>query len=149
VLDEAMRLGRPGPYQIQAAISALHSQAPSWERTDWRQIAALYDALLRHDASPVVELNRAVAVSMASGPEAGLALLARLAAVPSFGAYQPFHAARADLLRRAGRSADAATSYDRAIELSRNGAERRFLARRRDEMTGTTDGSATPRAIGP
>lgn len=77
---------------------------------------------------------------MASGPEAGLALLARLAAVPSFDAYQPFHAARADLLRRAGRSVDAAASYDRAIELSRNGAERRFLARRRDAVVATTDG---------
>jgi len=145
VLDEAMQLGRPGPYQIQAAISALHSQAPSWERTDWRQIAALYDALLRHDASPVVELNRAVAISMASGPEAGLAILARLAAVPSFGGYQPFHAARADLLRRAGRVAESATAYDRAIELSRNGAERRFLARRRDDLTGASGRSTLER----
>lgn len=144
VLDAALRLGRPGPYQVQAAISALHSQAPSWRETDWLQITALYDALLRHDASPVVELNRAVAVSMADGPEAGLALLARLAAVPAMRDYQPFHAARADLLRRAGRPADAAAAYDRAIGLSRNQAERRFLARRRDDVAAGSGPSAAP-----
>jgi RNA polymerase sigma-70 factor (ECF subfamily) len=131
ILDEVLLARRPGPFQVQAAISALHGTAPSWDETDWRQIAALYGALLRHDDSPVVELNRAVAVSMVEGPQAGLTLLARLGASPQMASYQPFHAARADLLRRAGRAEEGDAAYEKAIVLSRNAAERRFLEERR------------------
>jgi RNA polymerase sigma-70 factor (ECF subfamily) len=121
--------GQPGPYVIQAAISALHSTAPSWEATDWAQIAALYAELQRHDCSPVVAVNRAVAVGFADGPRAGLALLDAAAADERLARYQPLHAARAELLARAGEDADAA--YARAIELSDNEAERAALSRRR------------------
>jgi RNA polymerase sigma-70 factor, ECF subfamily len=119
----------PTPYMLQAAISALHSTAPSWEATDWPQIAALYAELQRYDGSPVVAVNRAVAVGFADGPRAGLALLDAAAADERLARYQPLHAARAELLARAGEDADAA--YARAIELSDNEAERAALSRRR------------------
>jgi RNA polymerase sigma-70 factor (ECF subfamily) len=119
----------PSPYAIQAAISALHSTAPSWEATDWPQIAALYAELQRYDASPVVAVNRAVAVGFADGPRAGLALLDAAAADERLARYQPLHAARAELLAQAGEDADEA--YARAIELSDNEAERAALSRRR------------------
>jgi len=119
----------PGPYAIQAAISALHSTAPSWEATDWPQIAALYAELQRYDGSPVVAVNRAVAVGFADGPRAGLALLDAAAADERLARYQPLHAARAELLAQAGEDADAA--YARAIELTGNEAERAALSRRR------------------
>ncbi len=131
ILDVALSRARPGPYQVQAAISALHCAAPTAGATDWRQIASLYAALRRFDPSPVVELNEIVAVAMHVGPEEGLARLADFARRASLDGYQPFHAATADLLRRAGRHADAVGAYDRALQLTRNAGERRFLERRR------------------
>jgi RNA polymerase sigma-70 factor, ECF subfamily len=133
-LERALALRRPGPYQLQAAIAALHVQAPAPEDTDWPQIADLYGALARVAPSPVVELNRAVAVGFADGPEAGLALLEPLAAAGSLAGYQPLHAARAELLRRAGDSEGAAAAYRRAIELSGNAVERAELERRLAEL---------------
>jgi RNA polymerase sigma-70 factor (ECF subfamily) len=130
-LDRALRLGRPGPYQLQAAIAALHATAPDAEHTDWRQIAGLYCRLERMRPSPVIAVNRAVAVGMSDGPQAGLALLDELAADRRMAGYQPFHAARAELLRRAGAGRDAAEAYTRAIELSANDVERAELERRR------------------
>ena len=122
-LGRALRLGRPGPYQLQAAIAALHVSEP----VDWPQIAALYGALGRMAPSPVIEVNRAVALGMAGDPRAGLDLLARL----ELDDYQPFHAARAELLRRSGDRAGADAAYARAIELSANAVERAELERRR------------------
>ncbi|MCW3063068.1 MAG: putative polymerase, sigma-24 subunit, subfamily [Solirubrobacterales bacterium] len=127
LLDRALRLGRPGPYQLQAAIAALHAEAPIPERTDWPQIAALYRELLRHDPSPVVALNHAVAVAEAGDLDAGLALVD---AIEGLERYHLLHAARADLLRRRGREADAVRAYERALELATNPAERAFLRRR-------------------
>jgi RNA polymerase sigma-70 factor (ECF subfamily) len=130
VLDRALALGRPGPYLIQAAIAALHARAETWEATDWPQIAGLYAELERRDPSPVVTINRAVAVAHADEPAAGLAILDAVADDPRLERYLPLHAARADLLRRAGDpAADAA--YARAIELSANAAERAALQARR------------------
>lgn len=129
-LDRALRLRRPGPYQLQAAISALHATAPSSEATDWEQIAALYRELARVAPSPVVEVNRAVAVGLAQGPAAGLAVLAPLLADPRLRAYQPLHAAQAELLRRAGRDDEAREAFARAIELTANDVERAELERR-------------------
>ena len=133
-LDRALRLRRPGPYQLQAAIAALHATAPTAAETDWPQIAALYGRLACHTPSPVVQVNRAVAVGMADGPRAGLCVLDRLHADPRLAAYQPFHAARADLLRRAGDERAAAAAYGRAIELSTNAVEREELERRRSSL---------------
>jgi RNA polymerase sigma-70 factor (ECF subfamily) len=130
LLDRALCLRRPGAYQLQAAIAALHAQAARPEDTDWPQIAELYRELSQRQPSPVIELNRAVAAAMADGPEAGLELLEEL----PLERYHLFHAARADLLRRAGRPAEARTAYARAHELATNDAERAFLARRLDEL---------------
>ena len=129
-LDRALRLRRPGPYQLQAAIAALHAGAPSVEATDWPQIAALYRALHAHEPSPVVTVNRAVAVALAWGPQAGLRMLARAERDGRLEGYQPLHAARAELLRRAGDLQAARTAYDRAIALSANERERAELERR-------------------
>jgi RNA polymerase sigma-70 factor (ECF subfamily) len=129
-LDRAVRLRRPGEYQLQAAITALQVQAPDAEATDWEQIAELYGALGRLNPSPVVELNRAVAVGLASGPAAGLALLEPLLGDPALERYQPLHAAHAELLSRAGDSTGAARAYERAIALSGNAVERTELERR-------------------
>jgi RNA polymerase sigma-70 factor, ECF subfamily len=134
VLDAAMRLRRSGIYQLQAAIAALHAQAPSIEETDWRQIAVLYGALLRLDPSPVVAINHAVAVAHASGPDAGLELLALLEHDERLDRYQPLHAARAELLRRSGDPAGAGAAYARAIALSGNARERAALERRRGTL---------------
>ena len=131
MLARALALRRPGPYQLQAAIAALHAEAAAPEDTDWEQIAALYGELARVQPSPVVELNRAVAVAMAGGPESGLALMGRLE-LPD---YHLLHAARADLLRRLGRRAEAAEEYRRALALATNGRERGFLERRLDALT--------------
>jgi RNA polymerase sigma-70 factor (ECF subfamily) len=136
LLDRALRLGRRGPYQIQAAIAALHDTSPAASETDWRQIAALYGTLTRLSPSPVVEVNKAVAVAMVSGPGAGLARLDALGATGSLAGYHPFHAARADLLRRQGRYAEAAIAYRRALDLAGNAAERAFLTRRLAEVSG-------------
>jgi RNA polymerase sigma-70 factor (ECF subfamily) len=132
-LDRALRLRRPGPYQLQAAIAALHATAPTASDTDWRQIAALYGRLSCLTPSPVIEVNRAVAVGMADGPRAGLAVLegAEADADRRLRSYQPFHAARAELLRQAGDRAGAAAAYERAIALSANHVERTELERRR------------------
>jgi RNA polymerase sigma-70 factor, ECF subfamily len=130
LLDRALLLRRPGPYQIQAAIAALHAQADRAEETDWRQIALLYQSLARMTPSPIVELNRAAAVAMAGGPEEGLRLLEALRLEESLASYHWFYAARADLLRRAGRMDEAAADYVQALRLCENGAERRFLQRR-------------------
>jgi RNA polymerase sigma-70 factor (ECF subfamily) len=129
LLDTALRRGSPGTYQIQAAVGALHAAAADAAATDWPQIAALYGRLVRLQPGPVVELNRAVAVAMADGPGAGLALLERLA--DRLSGYHLFHASRAALAARAGDTATARTSYDRALELTENEAERTFLRRRR------------------
>jgi RNA polymerase sigma-70 factor (ECF subfamily) len=130
LLERALRRGRPGPYQIQAAIAALHADAPSFDETDWAQIAELYTALARFGGSPVVEVNRAVAIAFAEGPERGLELLEPLLGESSLERYQPLHAAHAELLRRAGRPDQAAEAYERAIALSGNEVERAELERR-------------------
>jgi len=130
MLDRAMYLRNPGPYQLQAAISALHAQAATPEATDWSQIAALYGELLRLHPSPVVELNRAVAIAMADGPLMGLALLKPLEAESILDDYYLFHAAKADLLRRAGNFAEAAIYYKKALVLTQNPVEQSFLQRR-------------------
>ena len=129
LVDEALAAGA-GPFALQAAIAALHCQAPRAEDTDWRQIVRLYDVLERMSPSPVVSLNRAVAVAMVHGPAAGLAIVDALAKGGDLDGYHLLHAARADLLRRLDRSADAAESYTRAIARVTNESERRFLERR-------------------
>ena len=130
LVERALRLGRPGPYQLQAAIAALHDEADSAATTDWPQIAALYQALRRLEPSPVVELNLAVAVAMADGPATGLAMMDGLVADGSLAGYPYLHAARADLLRRLGRWSEAASAYRRALALTDNRPERSFLERR-------------------
>lgn len=122
----------PGRYQLLAAISAVHTAAWTAEDTDWWQVVALYDRLAALDPSPVVRLNRAVAVAELDGPQAGLAEVDRVADL--LDGYHPLHAARADLLRRLGRDEEAVTAYDRAVELAGNPAERAYLSRRRDEL---------------
>jgi len=136
LIDEGLALveeSASGTYQLQAAIAACHDRAPRPEDTDWAQIASLYDELQRVRPSPVIALNRAVAVAMADGPDAGLRLLDPLA--DDLDQYHHFHAARADLLRRAGREPEAADAYDRALALVGNDAERRYLERRRAALT--------------
>jgi RNA polymerase sigma-70 factor, ECF subfamily len=130
LVRRCLRRGRPGPYQIQAAINAVHSDAPSAEATDWRQIVALYDQLIAVAPGPVVALNRAVAVAEVDGPAAGLRLVDAL----DLGEQHLFHAVRADLLRRLGRTGEAALAYDAAIDRAGNAAERAFLQRRRAEL---------------
>jgi RNA polymerase sigma-70 factor (ECF subfamily) len=130
ILERAVRLRRPGEYQLQAAITALQIQAPDADATDWAQIAELYGALGKLNPSPVVELNRAVAVGLASGPDAGLALLEPLLAEPALERYQPLHAAHAELLRRAGDAEGAERAYEQAIALTANAVERAELERR-------------------
>ncbi|MCU1484089.1 MAG: polymerase subunit sigma-24, partial [Actinomycetia bacterium] len=125
-----LRRNQPGPFQFQAAIAAVHADAPEAETTDWSQIVALYDQFLVVRPTPVVALNRAVAVAELSGVDAGLAALESLDAA-ALDEYQPFHAARADLLARLGRGDEARAAYDRALELTTNATERRFLEGRR------------------
>jgi RNA polymerase sigma-70 factor (ECF subfamily) len=128
--ESALRSHRFGPYTLQAAISAVHAEASRAGDTDWRQIIGLYDVLLRAQPSPVVELNRAVAIAMDDGCEHGLALIDELLARGELDAYQPAHAARADLLRRLGRTAEAREAYMRALALANQEPQRRFLERR-------------------
>ena len=135
LVERALRRGRPGPYQMQAAIAALHAEAPSAAATDWSQIAQLYRTLARVAPSPVVELNRAVAVAMADGPAAGLALVEALAETGELDGNHLLHATRADLLRRVGRHAEAASSYRHALALVGNDTEREFLSTRLVEVT--------------
>lgn len=134
LVERALRSRRFGPYSLQAAIVAVHAEASTMEETDWSQIVALYDVLLRAEPSPVIELNRAVAVAMRDGPEAGLELIDALLEEDDLEEYQPAHAARADLCRRLGRDVDAAASYRRALELTGQDPERRFLERRLQEV---------------
>jgi RNA polymerase sigma-70 factor, ECF subfamily len=133
-LDAALRLRRPGPYQVQAAIAACHAHARTEADTDWDEIAALYERLAAMVPSAVVELNRAVAVSFAVGPEQGLAIADRLADQGALPNYHLLPAARADMLRRLGRPAEAAAAYRAALALARTDTERRFLQRRLDEQ---------------
>jgi len=142
VLNAALRMGRPGPFQIQAAIAACHAQAARASETDWAEIAALYDQLLAIMPSPVVELNLAVAVSMVEGPEAGLERLSAIDADGALAGYYLLAATRADLLRRLERPLDAAEAYRQALGLVTTDAERRFLQLRINEVTETS-------AVGP
>jgi RNA polymerase sigma-70 factor (ECF subfamily) len=134
-LEVALRAGLVSAYAIQAAIAALHARAVTAADTDWKQIALLYDELLRRSDTPVVALNHAVALGMAEGPERGIALLDRLASDAAMQTYHLYFAARADLLRRAGRMREAHADYARALELVRNEPERRYLAKRLAEMS--------------
>jgi RNA polymerase sigma-70 factor (ECF subfamily) len=133
LVEEALR-GGPGPFAVEAAIAALHCQAERAEDTDWRQILSLYDLLVRLQPSPIVSLNRAVAVAMVAGPQSALALIDSLTATGDLDGYHLLHAARADLLRRTGALEAAAKSYARALALVTNDSERRFLARRLREV---------------
>jgi RNA polymerase sigma-70 factor (ECF subfamily) len=134
LVERALAMRRPGSYQLQAAIAAVHDEAASAATTDWPEIVGLYDALLAVTPSPVVELNRAVAVAMADGPERGLELMEVIAANGQLDGYYLLHAARADLLRRIGRRGEAALAYGVARDLAPNGPERSFLDGRRAEM---------------
>ena len=133
IVRRCLRRNQPGPYQLQAAINAVHSDAPTADATDWRQILALYDQLLALAPSPVVALNRAVAVAEVEGPEVALALVDGL----DLDGYRLFHAIRADLLRRLGRDAEAVLAYEAAIARTGNATERAFLERRRQALTRT------------
>ena len=135
LVERALRMGRPGQYQVQAAIAALHSQADSPESTDWPQIAALYGSLSQMQPSPVVELNRAVAVAMAQSPEQGLQVMDRTEVAAPLQEYRWYHSARADLLRRLGRFEEAGAAYRRALELTTNASETRFLEGRLAEVS--------------
>jgi RNA polymerase sigma-70 factor (ECF subfamily) len=130
LVERALRAGRPGAYALQAAIAGVHARAARAADTDWREIAALYQLLASVHPSPVVALNHAVAVAMADGPAAGLALIDALAATGALAGYHLLPAARADLLRRLGRFTDAAAAYREALALAGNEADRRFLSRR-------------------
>jgi RNA polymerase sigma-70 factor, ECF subfamily len=130
IVRGCLRRNQPGPYQVQAAIAAVHSAAPAPAQTDWRQILALYDQLLALSPTPVVALNRAVALAETDGPAAALAEVDALA----LDSYHLYHATRADLLRRLGRGPKAAAAYDQAIALAENSAERAFLIARRDQL---------------
>jgi RNA polymerase sigma-70 factor (ECF subfamily) len=130
LVRQCLTINRPGRYQILAAINAVHTDAPTASDTDWSQVVALYDQLTRIDPSPIVALNRAVAVAELDGPEVALALVERLPLTD----YHAWHAARADLLRRLGRSAEAKDAYDAAIAATQNSAERAYLSRKRGEL---------------
>ena len=129
LVERALASRQIGSYTLQAAIAAVHARASSPEQTDWSQIVGLYDVLVRAEPSPVVELNRAVAVAMRDGPHAGLALIDAILARGELQDYHLAHSARADLCRRSGRSAEAKAAYERALDLTRQDAERRFLER--------------------
>jgi RNA polymerase sigma-70 factor, ECF subfamily len=135
LLERALRRGEPGPYQVQAAIAALHGQAESPAATDWVEIAALYTRLAEMTPTPVIELNRAVAIAMAGAPERALAMIDNLLASGELAGYHLAHAARADLLRRLGRATEAAASYEQALALVSNDTERAYLRRRLAEVT--------------
>ncbi|HUP52188.1 MAG TPA: RNA polymerase sigma factor [Longimicrobiales bacterium] len=139
LVERALRSGRFGAYALQAAIVAVHAEAPSGQATDWNQIGALYDVLSRADPSPVIELNRAVAIAMRDGPSEGLALIEAILARGDLTEYQPAHAARADLYRRLGRDSEARAAYERALALTHQAPERRFLERRLEELRRGTE----------
>jgi RNA polymerase sigma-70 factor (ECF subfamily) len=135
LVERALSSGRVDPYTIQAAIAAVHAEAPSAAATDWAEIVGLYDVLSRADGSPVIALNRAVAVAMRDGPEAGLVLIEAILERGDLADYRPAHAARAELCRRLGRKGEARASYERALALVRQEPERRFLERRLAELS--------------
>ena len=135
-LEAALRLGRPGPYQIQAAIAACHARAGTAQETNWFRIAALYEVLAETAPSPVVELNRAVALSMAFGPATGLELLDQLLDEPSLRNYHLLPSVRGDLLAKLGRTAEARAEFERAAGLARNDRERELLASRAEALSG-------------
>jgi RNA polymerase sigma-70 factor (ECF subfamily) len=130
LVERALVSQRFGPYSLQAAIAAVHAEAPTADATDWRQIVGIYDVLVRADPSPVVELNRAAAVAMRDGPAAGLALIDAILARGELADYQFAHSARGELLRRLGRNEEARAAYERALGLTNQETERRFLERR-------------------
>jgi RNA polymerase sigma-70 factor (ECF subfamily) len=134
LVERALSSRRFGPYSLQAAIAAVHAEAPSFAATDWSQIIGLYDVLSRYDPSPVIELNRAVAVAMRDGPAAGLAVVEALLKGGELANYHLAHAARADLCRRLGRNPEARASYERALGLARQEPEQRFLQKRLAEL---------------
>lgn len=134
LVETALKSGRYGGYALQAAVAAVHAEAPTARDTDWRQIVGLYDVLMRVEPSPVVELNRAVAIAMRDGPGAGLALVDGILGRGELVSYHLAHSARADLLRRQGRTAEAIEAYDRALALASQAPERRFLQRRLREL---------------
>ena len=134
LLEHGLRMGRPGPYQVQAAIAALHADAGHPDETDWHEIAALYGTLGQMTPSPIVELNRAVAIAMSQGIEQGLSLIHRLGASGDLDGYYHYHSARADLLRRLSKSAEAAQAYQRAKSLTGNQSELAYLERRLAEV---------------
>ncbi|HEY2908885.1 MAG TPA: DUF6596 domain-containing protein, partial [Gemmataceae bacterium] len=134
LVARALGAGSPGGYALQAAIAAVHAEAATAAATDWRQIASLYDALLSLNPSPVVELNRAVAMAMRDGPAAGLALVEGILERGDLVEYHLLHAARADLLRRMNRREESRAAYERSLELTRQEPERRFLLRRLAEL---------------
>jgi RNA polymerase sigma-70 factor (ECF subfamily) len=136
LVERALSSRRVGPYALQAAIAAVHAEAANASATDWAQIVALYDVLLRVDPSPVIALNRAAAVAMRDGPAAGLALIDALLAGEELTHYLHAHSARADLLRRLGRTTDAISAYEHALSLATQDPERRFLARRLTDLRG-------------
>jgi RNA polymerase sigma-70 factor (ECF subfamily) len=136
LVERALASPRIGPYTLQAAIAAVHAQSPSAAATDRARIVALYDLLVQADPSPVVELNRAVAVAMRDGPSAGLPLIDAILARGELGNYHLAHTARADLCRRFGRTAEARASYEQALRLTQQEPERRFLTRRLAELSG-------------
>jgi RNA polymerase sigma-70 factor (ECF subfamily) len=145
LVERALAMARPGPYQVQAAIGSLHDAAATPDGTDWAQIASLYETLLGMNPSPVVELNLAVAVAMRDGPATGLAMLDGLAASGALDGYPYFHAARADLLRRLERWSEAGAAYRQALRHVSNAPERRFLTKRLEEMLSRTDGAKSGR----
>jgi RNA polymerase sigma-70 factor (ECF subfamily) len=134
LVERALSLRRFGPYTLQAAIAAVHADAHESSATDWRQIAGLYDVLMRVDPSPVVELNRAAAIAMRDGPEAGLTLIDAIFARGELAEYHFAYSARADLCRRLGRTTEAVAAYERAAALTNQAPERRFLERRLAEL---------------
>src|SRR5215471_15024406 len=130
LVEQALRMGRPGPYQVQGAIAAVHAEAATAGETDWRQIAVLYDQLLRYERTPVIELNRAVAISYAATPVEGLRLLKGIERTGALEQYAPFHLARADMFRRLGLNDDARECYRRALPFAQNEQVRRFIEKR-------------------
>jgi RNA polymerase sigma-70 factor, ECF subfamily len=134
LVERALASRRFGPYTLQAAIAAVHAEAPSAAETDWAHIVALYELLLRVEPSPIIELNRAVAVAMRDGPAKGLELVEALLQSGELTDYHLAHAARADLCRRLGKTLDARASYQRALALTRQEPERRFLEKRMAEL---------------
>ena len=145
LIERTLRIGRVGPYQLQAAIAAIHAEAPTADATDWQQIAALYELYVSCDPSPVVELNHAVAIAMAQGPERGLQLMERPDLAGALQNYRWYHAARADMLRRLGRQAEASGAYARALELAENRDERAYLERRMAEVSAASRQSSAAR----